>query len=145
MYLLVNIMGIFSIAKRINKKITIKKADDSDKSSNDQASFLTEAYNFDLPFFWKFTYIPRYIKYFNSFEAKQLPLVKSELYPYNNASELFKETHYKVYLRNKIIGKMNEIAFKIENNKKQYKVSKYWFIPKDINFYAPMYYANKGA
>lgn len=102
MYLIVNYMRIFSVAKRINKKITIQKADDPNKNVNDQASFLTEAYSFDLPFFWKFTYIPRYIKYFNSFEAEEMPLVKSEKYQYQDSASLYKETKYAYFIKKKI-------------------------------------------
>lgn len=113
MYLIVNYMRIFSVAKRINKKITIQKADDPNKNTNDQASFLTEAYSFDLPFFWKFTYIPRYVKYFNSFEAHQMPLVKSTKYEYNDSAELYKQTKYDYYLKTKIKTYLVQLADRI--------------------------------
>lgn len=119
MYLIVNYMRIFSVAKRINKKITIQKADDPNKNTNDQASFLTEAYSFDLPFFWKFTYIPRYIKYFNSFEANPLPLVKSKKYEYNNSSELYKETHYVYYVKKQIMERIERYARSYEERSRQ--------------------------
>ena len=41
MYLIVNYMRIFSVAKRINKKITIQKADDPNKNTNDQADHVS--------------------------------------------------------------------------------------------------------
>lgn len=122
MYLIVNYMRIFSVAKRINKKITIQKADDPNKNTNDQASFLTEAYSFDLPFFWKFTYIPRYVKYFNSFEASKLPLVKSEKYQYINGSELYKETHFGYYLKKKIKVYLVQRAERLEEKRSLYTV-----------------------
>lgn len=124
MYLITNFMRIFSIAKRINKKITIQKAENNDnKSSNDTASFLTESYSFDLPFFWKFTYIPRYINYFNSFEAEEFPLVSSKLYEYNNASELYRETHLKTFILNRITNKIDNWYNSYCYHKKLVKVS----------------------
>lgn len=124
MYLVTNFMRIFSIAKRINKKITIQKAENNDnKSSSDQASFLTESYSFDLPFFWKFTYIPRYVKYFNSFEAVELPLVKSTMYTYMNTAELYKETHLKYYLKKKAYAYLVEIGKSLDDRKTCQRVS----------------------
>lgn len=117
-------MRIFSIAKRINKKITIQKAENNDnKSSSDQASFLTESYSFDLPFFWKFTYIPRYVRYFNSFEAVELPLVTSTLYQYNNASTLYRETRLKTYLINRFIEKADQLYYSWQFRKVLHPVS----------------------
>lgn len=122
MYLIVPFMRIFSIAKKINKKITIHKADKNDDSAN-QESFLTESYSFDLPFFWKFTYIPRYVKYFNSFECDSKPLVKSTKYEYSNAGTLYRETKYKVWVKNRIKDKLRSIDLKMTSNRKMYKVS----------------------
>lgn len=115
MYLITNFMRIFSVAKRINKKITISKADDGDSNSE---SWLTESYSFDLPFFWKFTYIPRYIKYFNSFEAEDFPMVQSTKYEYNNSAELYKETRYNYYLKAKIYKYLEEYDKKHIENKR---------------------------
>ena len=118
MYLIVNYMRIFSVAKRINKKITIQKADDPDKSSSDQASFLTESYSFDLPFFWKITYIPRYIKYFNSFESDVLPLVESSKYVYMDSPELYKETQLSYFIRKTIKNDLIRMADNYVESKK---------------------------
>lgn len=124
MYLVTNFMRIFSIAKRINKKITIQKSENNDnKSASDQASFLTESYSFDLPFFWKFTYIPRYVRYFNSFEAVELPLVTSTLYQYNNASTLYRETRLKTYLINRFIEKADQLYYSWQFRKVLHPVS----------------------
>lgn len=119
MYLITNCMRIFSIAKRINKKITIHKADKDDTNSE---SFLTESYSFDLPFFWKFTYIPRYVRYFNSFEAVKKPLVQSTKYEYNCSSELYKSTRYRYYVKTKIYEVLERIDKKMLEHKKYRKV-----------------------
>lgn len=118
MYLIVNYMRIFSVAKRINKKITIQKADDPDKASSEQASFLTESYSFDLPFFWKITYIPRYIKYFNSFESYVLPLVESSKYVYMDSPELYKETQLSYFIRKTIKNDLIRMADNYIESKK---------------------------
>ena len=122
MYLIVNYMRIFSVAKKINKKITIQKAEDSDRSASEQATFLTESYSFDLPFFWKFTYIPRYVKYFNSFESVSKPLVKSEKYKYDNSAELYKETSNFYFWKRRVYDIVNEFGSSIEENKKLVKI-----------------------
>lgn len=135
MYLIVPFMRIFSLAKRINKKITIHKTDKNDNSNN-QESFLTESYSFDLPFFWKLTYIPRYVKYFNSFEADTKPLVKSTKYQYSNASNLYRETKFKIWIQNQIKEKLRSIDLKMASNRKMYKINKYqmYQISKNIKY-----------
>ena len=139
MYLITNYMRIFSVAKRINKKITIQKADDPNKNTNEQASFLTEAYSFDLPFFWKFTYIPRYVKYFNSFEAEELPLVHSEKYQYSNSSDLYKETRYIYYVKKKIKDYLVHKANALEESRSLR------YVPSNliykVSILRPLYYA----
>lgn len=123
MYLIVNFMRIFSIAKRINKKITIQKSGDTDNQSSDQASFLTESYSFDLPFFWKFTYIPRYVKYFNSFECTPLPLVQTSKYKYDNESELYLETHFTKWAKNGFNSFLVQIGKSLDDRKQCFIVS----------------------
>lgn len=135
MYLVTNFMRIFSIAKRINKKITIQKADDPNKNSTDQASFLTESYSFDLPFFWKFTYIPRYVKYFNSFEAKPLPIIESTKYQYADTPTLYKETHFKVWVKNGIVSILDKWGNKLIQDKKRYIITEDMY--KYICTYSP--------
>lgn len=119
MYLLTNYMGIFSVAKKINKRIAIHNASEN----NDGESFLTETYSFDLPFFWKITYIPRYVKYFNSFESTPLPPIKTDRYKYINENILYQETKYYIYLRNKIKNKIVYISNKYFDKKHSFKVS----------------------
>lgn len=136
MYLITNFMRIFSVAKRINKKITISKADDETGES-----WLTESYSFDLPFFWKFTYIPRYVKYFNSFEADEYPLVSSQKYEYSNASELYKETRYIYYIRSKIKAYLEEYDKKHIENKHMIKISLEWLRISHKNIMVCPYYA----
>lgn len=79
MYLIRNVFGVFSYGKRINKKIVLTEAE------ADRPSHIAENLVFDsLLLFWAgsrfFTYIPKYAKYFDSFEAPPLKEVDFEKY-----------------------------------------------------------------
>lgn len=88
MYLCTNIMGIFSIAKKINKRIAIHNASED----NNGESFLTETYSFDFPWNWKYTYIPRWIPFFNSFSVeKHGKAVQRKRWIFNNEHKLYKD------------------------------------------------------
>lgn len=138
MYLMTNFMGIFSIAKKINKKITIHNASDE----NSGESFLTETYSFDLPFFWKITYIPRYVDFFNSFEFDPLPPVTRERYKYYNDAYLFKLTHYAFYLKDRCTRLGMALDKKLEDRRLSFKL--YWDIlaPNTPSPSPRDYYAN---
>lgn len=80
MYLLSKSFRIFSYAKRILRKTVLVEA------TGDSPSRIDENLAFDsLLFFWcgsrKFTYIPKYAKYFNSFQPLEYPLKAFELVP----------------------------------------------------------------
>lgn len=96
MYLCTNWMGIFSVAKKINKRIAIHNASEN----NDGESFLTETYSFDFPWNWKYTYIPRWIPFFNSFAAEKTgQKVERKRYRFIDEQELYKDiawAHYKL-------------------------------------------------
>ncbi len=82
MYMITNFMNCFSIARRITKVITISHGD---KNSTGESKLIDD-YRFDpLIFFFigsvKFTYIPRYVKYFDSFDAPMLPVKEFEYIP----------------------------------------------------------------
>ena len=122
MYLCTNIMGIFSIAKRINKKITIHK--NNDDSGNDD-SFLTESYSFGFPWEHIYTYIPRYIPFFNSFHVVKKGIDIPKLrYEFLNENELFKlqtnKYYYKINAQKFLLSKKEKIqdyfnSFKVDN------------------------------
>lgn len=82
MYMITNFMNCFSVARRITKVITISHGD---KNSTGESKLIDD-YRFDpLIFFFigsvKLTYIPRYVKYFDSFDAPQLPVKEFEYIP----------------------------------------------------------------
>lgn len=92
MYLIRSFCNVFSIARRINKTITIVHAD-----SGTGESHLADDMQFDsLLLFWagsvKFTFIPKYTKYFKSFNPPELPpgeyaLCPLPVLPYSNRKE----------------------------------------------------------
>lgn len=111
MYLCTNIMGIFSIAKNIHKRIAIHNASDD----NDGESFLTETYSFGFPWEWKFTYIPRWIRFFNSFEAPVFNnKVSRSRYIFNNENELYRETNWSYYKLRNIQAYLEDKASKVQ-------------------------------
>lgn len=132
MYLLTNYMGIFSVAKKINKRVAIHNASDS----NNGESFLTETYNFDFPWRWKFTYIPRWIRYFNSFEAEQFPRIKSEKYKFINEQELYKSQFYQYYKIQQIKGVWHSVEKWVDSQKKKFSITDedFFFIGASTNF-----------
>lgn len=87
MYLLKNFCRVWSVAHEIDKHITIS----TDKDNNGQ---LSETYAF-VPFIlggYKFTYIPRWVCYFKSFDPKQLPLISGEKIPFNEIQSEYLNT-----------------------------------------------------
>lgn len=82
MYLVKNFCNCFSLARRINKKITIVHAS---KNAGGE-SHLADDMEFDsLLFFWcgsvQITYIPRWAKYFDSFDVPKLADADYEYIP----------------------------------------------------------------
>lgn len=103
MYLVERRLRVFSYGKRILKRITLVEAGMQGESRID------ENLKFDsLLFFWcgsrKFTYIPKYIKYFDSFDA---PTLEGKEYEYLDTYEF------------------NKLKKKINRSQKKYKKRKY--------------------
>lgn len=82
MYLLTNFARVFSMQRRILKKIAIKQAADG-------TSTLSEDYKFDLPFFGgiKLVFIPRYAAFYESFNPKQLAFIEGKYLDFNEVQE----------------------------------------------------------
>ena len=81
MYLLTRRFRVFSYAKKINRSIIITKA------TAESASTLADNLQYDSFIFFlfgsrKITYIPRYVKYFDSFDAIKLKDFNYEYVPY---------------------------------------------------------------
>ena len=70
MYLCVNVFNVFSVAKKIYRKVVLTEA------AGDQESRISENLKF-APFWnWQVTFIPKYSKYFNSFTVPDLPKLR---------------------------------------------------------------------
>lgn len=67
MYLQVNLFRIFSIGKRIDRKVALVQ------STAQGDSRIAEDLKFSPFYTWTFTYIPKYARYFESFEAPERP------------------------------------------------------------------------
>lgn len=86
LYIVQNVFNCFSVARRVTKKITVVHADKS--ASGD--SRIADDYHIDSIFLapfggMKITYIPKYVKYFKSFDPpKKAPME----YEYNNPLEV---------------------------------------------------------
>lgn len=97
MYLLTNIFCFISVARKIRKTPTLHQPDQDGSGETKGEGFITEDFSFDFPTSWIFTYIPRYIKFFNSFEIDSNEPVKRNRYKFNNEPYLYKLTYYKNY------------------------------------------------
>ncbi|MEG1758577.1 MAG: zonular occludens toxin domain-containing protein [Oscillospiraceae bacterium] len=67
MFLHTSFLNVLSVGKRIYKKIVLTE------STSEAESRISENLKFALPFNWTFTWIPKYAKYFNSYEVPDMP------------------------------------------------------------------------
>lgn len=82
---LIRRLGKLSIARPISKQIGIAK----DKDGNGQ---LVDTYTYGSIFNTKFTYIPRYVGLFKSFDPPELPYIISAYNDYNELAEVYSDT-----------------------------------------------------
>lgn len=127
MYLLTNIFGFLSVARKIKKTPTLHQPDSDDSGKAKGEGFITENFVFDLPSTWIFTYIPRYVKFFNSFELEPNLPVNRNRFVFLDEPYLYKLTHYKFY----ILDKINDIILKI---KKEQHFNKFALSLKESDF-----------
>lgn len=85
MYLLTNVFRVFSVQRRILKKITISNASNNGSS----VSTLVDEYKFDSILFGgiKWTFIPRYVYYFKSYDPKQLTYIEGKYLDMNDLQQ----------------------------------------------------------
>lgn len=103
-FLLVKVCNVFSIAKRIRRVQVLHGSEKNEDGSRKTEGFITENYAYDLPTTWEFCFIPRWIKFFNSFEAPELPKKKYSKYQFTNEPYLYSLTHYWGYKKDQIKG-----------------------------------------
>lgn len=87
MYLLKNFARVFSVQRRILKNICIKECADG-------TSVLSEDYKFDSILFGgiKFTFIPRYVAFFKSYDPKQLAFINGKYLDLNDVQKEYLST-----------------------------------------------------
>jgi hypothetical protein len=98
MFLLTNKFRVFSVARRIDKRITIQKGEEG------RPSTLADDYTFApllAPSSYIVTFIPRWVQFFNSYDPKPLPTIKSEYKPISDVQKefLFNWSRYKYMFR----------------------------------------------
>lgn len=84
MYLLSNCLRVFSVARRISKKITIKECADG-------TSTLSDTYEFYPLLFGglKFTFIPRYTSFYKSYDPKKLAYINCTYLDLNDVQKRY--------------------------------------------------------
>lgn len=110
MYLASNLFGFISVARKIKKTPTLHQPSNDASGQRTNEGFITENFTFYPPTEWIWTYIPRYIKFFNSFEVSRMRSARRIKYRFINEPYLYKLTHWQFYkmdqiqdLRNKCI------------------------------------------
>lgn len=128
MYLASNLFGFISVARKIKKTPTLHQPDSDSSGFRSSEGFITEDYTFYPPTEWIWTYIPRYIKFFNSFEIDPMRSVNRIRYRFINEPYLYKLTHYEFYKRDQI----NDFILQIKKNlhilKHQFDIKDDWLL-----------------
>lgn len=121
LYILDKWFSVVSVAKRIRRVIVLHQSkDDQGNKVEGTENFITEDYSYAFPTTWIFTYIPRWIKFFNSFDAPVLPKVKKYQYVFNNEAYLHKLKYWQFY--------------KIDQLKDLYKKFRKWQKDRKLSF-----------
>lgn len=108
LYLCVNYMGIFTVAKKIHRGVKLANTE------NDNEGFIADSYQWELPWTWDFVYIPRWIKFFNSYRADPLPRVSRVKYRFENEPYLYRLTDWRFYKRDQINDIVNHIGVSLD-------------------------------
>lgn len=96
-FILVKVANVFTIAKRVKRTLVLHQSTKDDDGVRVAEGFVSENYSYDLPSTWKICFIPRWIKFFNSFEAPQLPKKEHYKFLFINEAYMYRLTHYKTY------------------------------------------------
>lgn len=126
LFLLVNYMGIFTVAKRIHRGTKLVNQE------NDGDGFIGDSYTWDLPWYWDFVYIPRWVKFFNSYRSDPLPPVSRDRWKFENEPYLYRLTDWRFYKKDQIQSVVRDIGSWIDSKTQveKFKVSaaKYEFL-----------------
>lgn len=123
MYLASNIFGFLSVARKIKKTPTLHQPSKNDSGERTQEGFITENFTFYPPSTWIWTYIPRYVKFFNSFEIDEMKKIGRIKYRFLNEPYLYKLTHFDFYIKDLIHDQHSNILKYIHMMKHSFNVS----------------------
>ncbi len=123
LYLATNLFGFISVARKIKKTPTLHQPSEDGEGQRSQEGFITENYTFYPPTDWIWTYIPRYIKFFNSFEIEKMKDAKRKKYRFLNEPYLYKLTHYEFYKKDQINDLILHFKKWIHVQKHSFKIS----------------------
>lgn len=84
MILNINVLNVFSVGKTIRRKITLTE------STSEAESRIAEDLKFNPIWSWKFTFIPKWSKYFSSFQVPEMPLLPFDEIVCSNAVKQLK-------------------------------------------------------
>lgn len=102
LFLATNLFGFISIARKIKKTPTLHQPNTDSSGERSQEGFITENFTFYPPSEWIWTFIPRYIKFFNSFEVEEMKKVGRRKYVFLNEPYLYRLTYFKFYMKDNV-------------------------------------------
>ena len=108
LYIIEKVARVFTIAKKIDRFLVLHNSKDENGNGNNE-NFITEDYKYSLPHNWIITFIPRWVKFFNSFDAPKLQDRELHKYEFNHLPYLFKLTHNQYYIADVINDKYNDL------------------------------------
>lgn len=84
LFIIQNFIRVFTIIKPVIKKITVSNNTQTGEGS------LVDSYSFDIPLIsWKFTFIPRWVVFFKSFDPKELAYIDGKYLDFNDVQESY--------------------------------------------------------
>lgn len=119
-FILVKVANVFTLAKRVKRTLVLHQSSKDDDGVRVAEGFVSENYSYDLPSTWKICFIPRWVKFFNSFEAPDLPRKDHTKFLFINEAYMYRLTHYRTY-------KLIQLQEILDHFKKIYHVQKQAF------------------
>lgn len=111
LYIIEKVGRVFSIAKKIDRYLVLHNSKD-EKTNNGSENFITEDFKYSFPTNWIITFIPRWVKFFNSFETPKLPKKELNKFEFVNLPYLFKLTHGHYYILDTLRDIYNDLKHK---------------------------------
>lgn len=96
-YILQKFCNVWTIAKRVKRTIVLHGSKRDEDGVREAEGFVSENFSYDLPSTWKVCFIPRWVKFFNSFEAPVLPNKEHNKFIFINEPYMYRLTHYGTY------------------------------------------------